>query len=109
LISAELSTPEPELNYKDGVSVWYHLGVAYWKAGNFKEAADRFNRIAESGLPRAGEPIQFVRSFYYLGSYYDKIGEHEKARENFQRFLSYWDKGNLDRDKVEEASRYIGS
>ena len=94
---------------KGGVLLLFHLGVAHWEAGEREEAAQRFQRIIKTELPRASQPIPYVRSFYYLGSYYKDQGNQEKARENFERFLSYWKDGSLDRERVEEAIQFLNS
>lgn len=109
LAKAEASLPNSLFAEKGGVLLLFHLGVAHWEAGDRKEAVRRFQRIIETDLPRASQPIPYVRSFYYLGAYYKEQGDQEKARENFQRFLSYWKDGSLDRERVEEAAQFLES
>jgi len=109
LSKAEAGLPESLFAEKGDVLLLFHLGVAYWEAGDREEAARRFQRIIDTELPRASQPIAYVRSFYFLGSYYKETGDHEKARGNFERFLSYWKDGSLDRERVEEATQYLGS
>ncbi len=109
LSRAEAGLPDPLFAEKGGVLLLFHLGVAYWEAGDREEAALRFQRIIDAELPRAMQPIPYVRSFYFLGSYYKEKGDHEKARENFERFLSYWKDGSLDRGRVAEATAFLGS
>ena len=101
--------PDPLFTEKGGVLLLFHLGVAYWEAGDWEEAALRFQRIIDAELPRAWQPVPYVRSFYFLGSYYREKGDRDKARENFERFLSYWKDGSLDRDRVKEATQYLES
>jgi hypothetical protein len=44
-----------------------------------------------------------VRSLYFLGKIEEKRGEKEKAREYYRRFVAFWNDGDLDRERVEEA------
>ena len=89
--------------------------VDYWTAraemgnGNDAEAARRFTRVAEAGWARLFTPIEYVRSFYFLGQLAEKQGDRVKAREYYGRFLKYWKDGDLDRDKVQDALKKIGS
>ena len=83
--------------------------LAYWSGraelgvGNDPEAARQLTRVVEAGWSRVFSPFEYVRSFYYLGQIADRAGDRAKAREHYQRFLSYWKDGDIDRDKVAEA------
>jgi len=89
--------------------------VDYWTAraqlagGNHAEAAQRFKKVTDAGWARLFTPIEYVRSFYYLGQIAERSGDRAKAREYYGRFLKYWKDGDIDRDKVAEALRKIGS
>ena len=87
--------------------IWFVGGFAYLAAGNLAEAATRFERIVSSGAQRALTPIEFVRSFYYLGQINEKQGNRDKARENYRKFLEYWKDGDIDRDKVADAQKKV--
>ena len=87
--------------------VWFGLGTAYLESGRPKEALPWFRRIAESHMERIVFPIQYVRSFYYLGQIHESRGETEQAAENYRRFLDYWQDGDMDRERVEEARRKV--
>jgi Fe-S oxidoreductase len=81
----------------------YWSGRAQMGAGDDAEAARQFIRVVEAGWSRVVSPFEYVRSFYYLGQIAERAGDRAKAREHYQRFLSYWKDGDIDRDKVAEA------
>jgi TolB-like protein/tetratricopeptide (TPR) repeat protein/predicted Ser/Thr protein kinase len=87
--------------------VWSALGQALLDAGRPGEARPWFEKVAASGYERARQPIDFVRSFYFLGRIYEQQGDTAKSREAYRRFVGYWKDGDLDRDRVAEAQRKI--
>ena len=66
-------------------------------------------RLPGSGDERAREPIDFVRSFYFLGRIYEQQGDKVESQAAYRRFVGYWKGGDLDRDRITEAQRKIGS
>ena len=91
------------------VAIWFTGGSAYLSAGNLAEAATRFERIVSSGGQRALTPIEYVRSFYFLGQIYDKQGHHDKARDSYRKLLEFWKDGDIDRDKVADAQKKLAA
>ena len=89
------------------IPLWYALGEAYLAAGRSVEATTWFERVAASGVEHARYPIQFVRSFYFLGTLHEKRGDMTKAREAYRRFVGYWKDGDLDRERVVDAQRKL--
>jgi serine/threonine protein kinase/tetratricopeptide (TPR) repeat protein/TolB-like protein len=87
--------------------IWFALGEAHLGAGKPADAAPWFEKITTSGFEHAGSPIEFVRSFYYLGKIYEGAGETAKAREAYRRFVGYWKDGDFDRERVAEAERKL--
>jgi eukaryotic-like serine/threonine-protein kinase len=81
----------------------YVSGRAQLGLGNTAAAAQHFQTIVDAGYFRLYVPIEYVRSFYYLGQIAEQQGDAAKAREYYKRFLSYWKDGDIDRDKVAEA------
>ena len=83
--------------------------IAYWSAraqlgaGNRAEAEKLFTEVINAGWSRFFTPIEYVRSFYYVGQLAEQRGDAVKAREHYRRFLFYWKDGDIDRDKVQEA------
>jgi tetratricopeptide (TPR) repeat protein/predicted Ser/Thr protein kinase len=87
--------------------IWSALGQALFEAGRPVDARPWFEKVAGSGYERARQPIDFVRSFYFLGRIYEQQGDAAKARESYKRFVNYWKDGDLDRDRIAEAQRKI--
>ncbi len=87
--------------------IWFSLGSAHLLAGRDEEAASCFRRILESSTERLDWPIPYVRSLYFLGKIHEKRGETEKAQEYYRRFVEFWNDGDLDRERVEEAKSKI--
>ena len=67
----------------------------------------RFDRIVDGGFQRVVFPIEYVRSFYFLGQIAEKQGNRDKAREHYRRFVDYWKSGDLDRDRVTDAQKKL--
>jgi tetratricopeptide (TPR) repeat protein len=105
----ELEQAESMLLPNNGpqVTVWDALGRAYLAADNYTAAAKRFQRLADAGPRRAFSPAEYVRSLYYLGQINEKQGNRDKAREYYRKFLGYWEKGDMDRDKVADALKKL--
>jgi tetratricopeptide (TPR) repeat protein len=87
--------------------VWFTLAEAQLAAGNTAAATSLFQRIVDSRIERVYQPIHYVRSFYFLGRIADQSGDRAKAREHYARFVGHWKDGDLDRDRVAEARRYL--
>ena len=85
------------------VDIWYSLASARLAAGDEAKAAEWYQKIVESTTERITWPIEFVRSNYFLGQIYENRGEMDRAREYYQRFLDFWEDGDMDRERVEEA------
>ena len=91
------------------VLIWSSLGRALLEAGRPADAAPWFEKVADSGHEHVREPIEFVRSFYFLGRIYEQQGDMTKARDAYRKFVGYWKDGDLDRDRITEAQKKIAS
>ncbi len=91
------------------VPIWSALGRALFEAGRPGEALPWFQKVAGSGHEHLREPIDFVRSFYFLGRIYEQQGDTAKSHDAYRRFVNYWKDGDLDRDRIAEAQKKIGS
>jgi len=96
-------------NRNQHLPIWSTLGEAMLAAGRPAEARPWFEKVAGSGYERARQPIEFVRSFYFLGKIYEQQGDMAKARESYRRFVHYWKDGDLDRDRIAEAHKKIAN
>ncbi len=87
---------------------WFLLGTAYLESGRPADAQTRFENVLASHADRAFSPLEYVRSHYHLGQIHEQRGDTAKAREAYQRFLSYWGEGDLDPERVARAREYVG-
>jgi tetratricopeptide (TPR) repeat protein len=91
----------------DHASVWYELARAELGAGDGEAARQRFERLVASRWERLDFPLPYVRSFYFLGEIEAARGDRAAATASFRRFLDHWGDGDLDRERVEQARRYV--
>jgi tetratricopeptide (TPR) repeat protein len=96
-------------NVPQHVPIWFSLASAYLAAGDDKRAEEWFDRIVSSTLERSFWGIPYVRSLYQLAKIHEKRGDSIGAKERYRQFLELWKDGDLDRGRVEEARRALGS
>jgi len=89
------------------VPIWFNLAEAYFAAGRDQDAARLFQRVADAGYERYAWPVEYVRSFYFLGRIHEKNSDAAKARDAYRRFLGYWKDGDLDRDRIAEVAQKL--
>ncbi len=104
---AALPPGGPALIPSPHTSIWFALGKAYFDAGRTREAEPWFQKVLDRSAERTYDPVDFVRSWYYLGKIREERGDTAGAREAYRRFVSYWKDGTLDHDRVAEAERKI--
>ncbi|MFQ5745271.1 MAG: hypothetical protein ACE5HV_17080, partial [Acidobacteriota bacterium] len=93
--------------HSDPAPMWFVRAAASPARGDETEAAGWLQRIVDSSGARADEPIAYVRSFYLLGQIHAKAGDSGRARQEYRRFLDYWQNGDIDRQRVAEAERFL--
>ena len=91
------------------VPIRYALAEAYRHNGNVDEAIDWYASVAESSTERIVWPVLYVRSFYHLGALLENQGHHSEAVRCYERFLSFWGKGELDRERILAARRAVSA
>jgi tetratricopeptide (TPR) repeat protein/predicted Ser/Thr protein kinase len=84
--------------------IWYSYATALLESGRGAEAETWFRRITESNSERIQWPTRYVRSLYFLGKIHEGRGEMEEARKYYRHFVELWKDGELDRDRIAEAS-----
>jgi tetratricopeptide (TPR) repeat protein len=88
---------------EEHTAVWFALGTAHFEAGEESEGARWFQKIVDSTTERLGGPIPYVRSLYFLGRIHENRGDMDKAQSFYQRFLDFWQDGDLDRKRIESV------
>jgi tetratricopeptide (TPR) repeat protein len=91
------------------VPLWSALGQAHLASGREKEALPWFKKVNESITEHIYEPIDYVRSFYFLGKIYEQQGDMPRARDYYRRFVEQWKDGDLDRERIAEAQKKIAN
>jgi len=86
--------------------VHYMMGVAHYETGDLDAAEENFLAVLEL-TGRVYEPIATVRSHWYLGQVYEAQGDEARAREEYQRFVDFWEQGDIDEDRVEHAEDFL--
>ncbi len=96
--------------FPDHVPLWVDLGQAELAAGHPAAAIAWLEKAAAAGAERLEHPVPWVRGLYLEGLARQAAGAPAEARRRFERFLGYWDGGELDRDRLAAArSRLTGS
>jgi tetratricopeptide (TPR) repeat protein len=77
--------------------VWirWWLGELYMEAGRPREAAVYLESMRSTGVPHVAN--------FLLGRAYVELGEREKARAAYIRFLQAWEEADPDLPQIEEA------
>jgi len=88
-------------------ATWLARGRAHLELDEARAAEEWFRMVGELGDARVLAAVEFVRSFYFLGKARAAGGNAAGAREAYQRFLSYWEDGDIDRERVAEARAYV--
>lgn len=89
--------------FPDNVPLWYELATVDRELGDTGEAERLFRRVVDSGTEHIENPVEYVRSHYFLGRLLEERGDRDGARKAYEEFLSFWSDGDLDRDRVEDA------
>ena len=89
------------------MEIWLAAASLRLAAGLHAEAARTLERM-QSGHERLSDLDAYARSFYLLGQAYTRLGETDKARAQYQRFLDFRGDGELDAEWVADARRAAG-
>ena len=54
-------------------------------------------------------PVPYVRSLALLAALEEKAGRTSDARRLYERYLSYWKSGQIDREEVARAGQRLAS
>jgi len=109
LAQAEAALPEATMGPDDRrVEVLYWLGRAAWEDGQPEQARQALRRVVE-GPDRVFNPVPFVRSLALLGQIEEKLGRPAEARALYERYLDYWQDGQMDREQVDRVRKRLAS
>ena len=77
------------------------LAEAFLKLGRFHEAITEFERILQVNP-------NYPKLHYYLGQAYEGLGNTEKARASYLKFLEVWSTADRDIPEIVAAQKYVG-
>ena len=84
----------------------FQLGVALFEAGESGQAEENLLRVIEEPS-RVYDPLSAVRAHWYLGQVYEARGDDAGAREHYQRFVDFWESGDIDEQRVAYAEDFV--
>ncbi len=91
------------------VEVQFSLGRAALAAGDDDGARKALAYVVGAGPLRIGTPIPYVRSLALLAALEEKQGRVPEARKLYERYLSYWKHGQIDRALVARAGQRLAA
>ena len=91
------------------VEIHYSLGRAALADGDEKAAREALAYVVDAGPRRVTTPLPYVRSLALLASLEEKEGRVPEARKLYERYLSYWKHGQIDRVEVARAGQRLAA
>jgi tetratricopeptide (TPR) repeat protein len=91
------------------VEIQYALARAALAEGDQQAARQSFAYVVEAGPSRVTTPIPYVRSLAQLAGIEERQGRPLEARKLYERYLSYWKNGQIDRAEVARAGERLAA
>ncbi len=83
------------------------LGEAYAGTGDKTKALEQYEKIVSSPQGLLNNPIIFVTAHYEAGKLCQDLGLRDKAKEDFQKFLGFWQNGDPGLREVADAKKRL--
>jgi tetratricopeptide (TPR) repeat protein len=86
----------------------YWLGRAHFAGGNYARAIQIFDDLSHlysSG--RYSFPIESVKLYYYLGRAYQADDQNQKAIEQYDEFLLFWNSADAELHLIDDARQRL--
>ena len=107
--AARLAPPEG-LSIETGpVEIQYALARTALEEGESDEARKALRAVVDAGPARVMTPVPYVRSLALLAALEEKAGRTSDARRLYERYLTYWKSGQIDREEVARAGQRLAS
>ncbi len=91
------------------VEIQFALARAALAAGDEAQARQALARVIDSGPRRIGTPVPYVRSLALLAKLEEKQGRASEAGKLYERYLTYWKHGQIDRSEVARAGQRLAA
>jgi hypothetical protein len=102
--SAGLPEDEPS---SPGILVRFALGSSLLLSSEIGAALMVFENLLRLEEAALHWPVPFIRSLFFRGRIRSQRGDTAGAAADGERFLSYWNEGDMDRERVEEARQWV--
>jgi len=83
------------------------LALAYYKIGELEKAREEYESIISLKTGRVMYGDIFAKSFYMLGTIYEKMGKEKEAIEHYEKFLSLWKDADPGIAEVEDVKKRV--
>ena len=84
------------------------LAEAYFQSGDIEKARIEYERIISLTKGRLYYGDIYAKSFYRMGRVYERLGNRNKALENYEKFLDLWKEADPGFAEVEDANKKLG-
>ena len=91
------------------VEIRYALARTALEGGDTDGARKALRAVVDAGPARVMTPVPYVRSLALLAALEEKAGRTADARRLYERYLSYWKSGQIDRAEVARAGQRLAS
>lgn len=85
----------------------YNMGETNFALSRHEQAREWFERVEGASLEKTFAPFSTVRTHWYLGKIAAERGDRADALRHYREFLAFWGGGEIDRERVDEARRYV--
>jgi tetratricopeptide (TPR) repeat protein len=93
----------------EAVEIRYALARTALETGEVEKARKALVEVVKAGPARVMTPVPYVRSLALLASLEEKAGRTADARKLYERYVSYWKDGQIDRAEVARAGRRLAA
>jgi len=106
---AEVSLPHEGFSFVNTVEYLFPIAEAYYQSGNIEKARIYFENITQLTLGIQYYGDLFSKSYYMLGRIYEEQNSIEKAKINFEKFLTIWEVADEGLpEKIDAEKRLAG-
>jgi tetratricopeptide (TPR) repeat protein len=110
LAQAARLAPVDSMQMETGpVEIRYSLARTELEGGDTDGARRALRAVVDAGPARVMTPVPYVRSLALLAALEEKAGRTADARRLYERYLSYWKSGQIDREEVARAGQRLAS
>ena len=101
------------VNFRAALEIYDHplyresMARARWQAGDVEGAVAELEKLVALTDARLDIPVHYVKAHYQLGQLYELLGNRDRARDWYHRFLDFWGSSDLDLEEIREAREKV--